>query len=684
MKLAPRFLADRFAPTRATTPIQKITVVTVCLNVRDSIRLTLDSVAHQHFPLMEHVIIDGGSTDGTCEIVREYEPAWFVSEKDEGVYDAMDKGRKAATGDIVIFLNAGDTFYDADVCSEVAAFFDEARADIVFGNLMPVYLDEGGTHDHGAFVAGELLDLGYLVNRGQLYDESIHHQATFYRRWVLEQCSYACEKPEATGEYNLLLNAVMKHGARVKHLALPVSRFVLGGISTRNFDQEWARYVEARDSLRALYFPGGARPEVRDATEFFQARRARPAESRLARRIRTKETLKQSVAFKGYDRLMLSLSERTVNRLMERLDPRLSADALSTRSAQAELSRQIAKSRADAKASRKALARRIEALEAKMVEMGRAHGRDLASLSARVGTPEDRQHQLEQTVNPPLERLQHGLARVAALVNVSEAFADHGYRVSSQWDEDGLIQYLISRAPISDHRFVEIGVGDYSESNTRFLLQKDNWSGLIVDSSSESMNRVRNSPIYWRHSLTAVASFVTAENVNDLLTGHGMTGEIGLLSIDIDGVDYWIWKAISVIQPRIVVCEYNGLFGPTAAVTVPYDAAFDRAEKHYSWLYAGASLAALASLGRAKGYTLVGTSTGGNNAFFVRDDILAASRIQPMAVPFTRPRFRESRNPDGSLSYLDIDEGARLIGHLEVWDTDEGEMVTVAEALGHY
>ncbi len=294
--------------------IAKISVVTVCLNVRDTIRLTLESVARQTFANVEHVIIDGVSTDGTLDIIREYPVAYLSSEKDKGVYDAMDKGSRAVTGDIVIFLNAGDTFYDDEVCERVAAFFDETGADIVFGDLMPVYLTPGDTHDHGAFTSGQVLDLSYVVNRRYLYNESIHHQATFYRRWVVKKCTYACVQPEATGEYNVLLKAVMKLGAKVKHIPLPISRFALGGISTGNFEKEWARYVKARDILRSLYYPSPDGVRIKDETEFRHAPAAR-ALTPIERRTILKQRLKNLPFFKIYDRLARGITFRVAAQL---------------------------------------------------------------------------------------------------------------------------------------------------------------------------------------------------------------------------------------------------------------------------------------------------------------------------------------------------------------------------------
>ncbi|MEO6270666.1 MAG: glycosyltransferase [Lautropia sp.] len=677
MKAFPR---DRQRQAQAKPAVRKISVVTVCLNARDSIRLTLESVARQTFESMEHVIIDGGSTDGTCDIVREYPVGHFVSEKDKGVYDAMDKGARAASGDVLIFLNAGDTFYDDRCCEDVAAFFDETGTDIVFGNLMPVYLDSSDTHDHGAFTAGTLLDLSYVVNRRQLYDESLHHQATFYRRWIFDKCTYTAPEAEATGEYNLLLDAVMTHKAAVKHIPRAVSRFVLGGISTRSFETEWANYIKARDILRSRYFPKGQHLRVRDELEFVH----RPAgeddaQRSLARRVRAKEWLKHTPFFKGYDRLMRSQSARTSNTLFERLEGTLAAQ---TRHLEDAIESARTAARHDQEALQQVTAARAEEQDRRLADEA---ARTRAQLQVESVATAQRLHAVVESMEAQIARLQVNMAEIVLRTKAADAadaadeFAAHGFRVSSQWNEDGLIQYLIARGQVTNRRFVEFGVGDYRESNTRFLLQKDNWTGLILDCGNDEIRKIRNSELYWRHSLTAVEAFVDADNVNRLLTEHGMGGDIGLLSIDVDGVDYWIWKALEDVSPQIVICEYNGIFGPDAAVTVPYEPGFDRTRKHYSWLYAGASLAALTDLGRAKGYTLVGTSAG-NNAFFVRDDVMARGSIKPSAQPFTRPMYRESRDPDGALSYLDADQAIRLISHLTVMDIRRDQEVTIAQA----
>jgi hypothetical protein len=248
-------------------------------------------------------------------------------------------------------------------------------------------------------------------------------------------------------------------------------------------------------------------------------------------------------------------------------------------------------------------------------------------------------------------------ARVAGLPD-GAALRDAEFKVFSQWGEDGIIQYLISRVAIPKPYFVEFGVENYLESNTRFLLLNDNWSGLIMDGSDANMQYVRGDAIYWRHELQAVSAFITAENINELLRTHVPERDIGILSVDIDGNDYWVWRAIDAVAPRIVIAEYNSVFGPDLQVTVPYQPDFNRTKAHHSNLFWGASLAALCHLGAQKGYAFVGSNSAGNNAFFVREDCAARLRKLAPAEGYVRSRFRESRNEAGHLTYISGD--ARL------------------------
>jgi hypothetical protein len=198
---------------------------------------------------------------------------------------------------------------------------------------------------------------------------------------------------------------------------------------------------------------------------------------------------------------------------------------------------------------------------------------------------------------------------------------DAEFRIYSQWGEDGIISYLVETIPIKNKFFVEFGVENYEEANTRFLLTYYNWSGLIIDSNESYIKQIKSSEIYWRYDLKALHAFVTRDNINEILKKNVPYEDIGLLSIDIDGMDYWVWEKIDVIKPRIVVCEYNALFGYKKAIVVPYQENFNRFKAHYSGLYFGASLKALVNLAKKKGYIFVGCNKNGNNAFFVRNDV---------------------------------------------------------------
>lgn len=217
-----------------------------------------------------------------------------------------------------------------------------------------------------------------------------------------------------------------------------------------------------------------------------------------------------------------------------------------------------------------------------------------------------------------LIKVQEALGRIESCqllsLNKLELNANE-FRVFSQWGEDGIIQMLLRHIKTPHKIFVEFGVQNYTESNTRFLLINDNWSGLVIEANEKDFQYIKQDPIYWQYNLKAINNFVTKDNINQLLLVNGIQGEIGILSIDIDGNDYWIWKEINVVNPAIVITEYNFRFGIEKAVTIPYDENFTRSNAHHSMIYYGASLKALYLLAQKKGYAFVGCNTAGNNAF---------------------------------------------------------------------
>ena len=242
------------------------------------------------------------------------------------------------------------------------------------------------------------------------------------------------------------------------------------------------------------------------------------------------------------------------------------------------------------------------------------------------------------------------------------------FRVFSQFGDDGIIQYLVSSLNIQQKRFIEFGVENYNESNTRFLLEGNNWEGLVLDGSQKHIDYIRGTQNYWRHQLTAQCCFVTAENINDIFIKAGFTGDIGLLHIDIDGNDYWVWKAIEVISPIIVAIEYNSAFGSERSITIPYDPKFARFKHHHSGLYAGASLPALCHLAMNKGYDFIGCNSAGNNAYFVRSDRMSKLTSVDVQSGYVAAKFREHRDQEGNLTFTPASEAIESIRGMPVYN----------------
>jgi hypothetical protein len=189
------------------------------------------------------------------------------------------------------------------------------------------------------------------------------------------------------------------------------------------------------------------------------------------------------------------------------------------------------------------------------------------------------------------------------------------FRMRSQNEEDGVLLALFARAGWGRSRFVEIGSGK-SGGNAAGLAHECGWSGLMIELSERSVEGARKK-FAGNRGVTVVEARVTPANVNGLLAEHGYAGEVDLLSIDIDSYDYWLLEALTGTSPRILVLEYNALFGPERRVTIPADQPLDDTPKGYN----GASLAALTELAGRKGYRLVACENAGVNAFYLRGDV---------------------------------------------------------------
>jgi hypothetical protein len=245
------------------------------------------------------------------------------------------------------------------------------------------------------------------------------------------------------------------------------------------------------------------------------------------------------------------------------------------------------------------------------------------------------------------------------------ALRDTEFRCFSQNGEDGLLLYLFALIGTTNRKVVEICAGDGIECNAANLIINHGWHGLLFDGNEEQVRRGKEFYARCRDTFVApptlAAAWLTAENVNALVAEHGFAGDIDLLSLDIDGIDYWVWKALTVVRPRAVILECNGVWGPHLSVSVPYrpDFRLDFSKQPY---YCGASLAAFVKLGREKGYRLVGLQRLGFNALFLRSD--TGADLFPELTPaecFARHPALRTWSPDRMPSAADRPEWGEVV-----------------------
>jgi len=205
------------------------------------------------------------------------------------------------------------------------------------------------------------------------------------------------------------------------------------------------------------------------------------------------------------------------------------------------------------------------------------------------------------------------------------------YSLFSQNGEDGILRHLFAEIGFASRRSVEFGFST-NESNSLRLVLHERFGGLFLDGSDWQVDRFnRAATSLGLADVRAIRTFLTCENLQPTLLAQGTPAEIDLLSIDVDGNDYWFWESLDRVSARVAVVEYNAALGPELSLSMPYAASgrpADDAPHHFA--YAGASLAALAWLAARKGMSLVGCDASGTNAFFVRDDCLTPA-LRPLA-----------------------------------------------------
>jgi hypothetical protein len=228
--------------------------------------------------------------------------------------------------------------------------------------------------------------------------------------------------------------------------------------------------------------------------------------------------------------------------------------------------------------------------------------------------------------------------------------------VFSQNGEDGVLQEILRRVKTTERYFVEIGA-EPGEANCLFLCDVLGWHGLFMD-ADEAICRALTQKYRGVPAVKVVQTFVTPENISSLLKQAGCPVEIDVVSIDIDGNDYWVWESLSTYCPRVVIIEYNSGLDPSRYLVQPYDLSrvWDRQTNSF-----GASLGAVKRLAATKGYRLVHVELTGTNAFFVRED-LAAGRFaadwdgsnRPQSIYLTGVSYAE---PDVAAAFIELGEG---------------------------
>ena len=229
----------------------------------------------------------------------------------------------------------------------------------------------------------------------------------------------------------------------------------------------------------------------------------------------------------------------------------------------------------------------------------------------------------------------------------SYALEARRFRLRSQNEEDGIVLALLQAVGVSGRRFVEIGSGG-SGGNSAVLAYELGWGGLMVDASGSAVRAARTL-FAAKPSVVVERKTVTPDNFDQIVTTCGFAGEVDFLSIDVDSIDYWLLDALTAVRARVLVMEYNALFGPERAVTMPNAPRPDGAPKGYY----GASLAGLEKCARRKGYRLVLCEDAGVNAFFVREDL--APEI-PTLTPAQAWRPKSDRyDVTGEVAAIDVD-----------------------------
>lgn len=262
-----------------------------------------------------------------------------------------------------------------------------------------------------------------------------------------------------------------------------------------------------------------------------------------------------------------------------------------------------------------------------------------------------------------------------------ENLSDTEFKIYSQNGEDGILDYLIFSLGIKRPKFIEIGIGDYSESNSRFIFERTSPKGMVVDSIPDLENKIKKRIKIWKGDLKIVNKEINSNNVLDTIKKDKMMVDLDLFSIDIDGIDYWVLDKLPKFFSKIVVLEYNPTFGFELEVSVPNIPNFNRSLYHYSNLCFGMSLKAAVEIMEEKNFYFVGVNLMRNNAFFISKEFQKNDYFKNLKIDkleqINEANFRESRDKNGTLNYLSGKEKIKEISECEVVDLSDPSLPKV-------
>jgi hypothetical protein len=250
--------------------------------------------------------------------------------------------------------------------------------------------------------------------------------------------------------------------------------------------------------------------------------------------------------------------------------------------------------------------------------------------------------------------------------------SDVDYKIFSQNGEDGILDYILHQLNIDKPKFIEIGVGDYIEANTRFIFERCSPKGAIIDCMEDLEQKVKKNIKLWKGELKIINRVIDSNNIHEVMKQSNCSSNLDIFSLDIDGVDYWILDKLPENFSNIAILEYNPTFGSELEVSIPNIKNFDRTKYHYSNLCFGMSLKAAIKIMNKKNFYFLGSNLLKNNAFFVSNEFKKEKFFKNLIIDrledSTNSNFTESRDIVGNLNYLDSKKRIKEISECEVVD----------------